>query len=111
VVVRRRSRAKGGRRRADLRVTVADPADPARRFSFQRVDDHVPPTWPARDRPQQAHVDILVADLDAADTRALVLGARRLTDDPVAHEDESFHVYADPAGHPFCLIVQVDPDL
>ena len=92
-------------------VTIVDPADRARRVSFQRVDDHDPPTWPGRDRPQQAHTDLLVEDLDAADTRVTALGARRLTTEVVAHEDESFHVYADPAGHPFCLIVQVDPDL
>lgn len=92
-------------------VTLVDPADRSRRLSFQRVDDHTPPTWPGRDRPQQAHTDILVEDLAVADARVLALGARRLTSEAVDHEDESFHVYADPAGHPFCLIVQVDPDL
>jgi catechol 2,3-dioxygenase-like lactoylglutathione lyase family enzyme len=92
-------------------VTVVDPGDRTRRLSFQRVDDHVAPTWPARDRPQQAHVDLLVEDLDEGDARVVALGARRLIDDVVVHSDESFRVYADPAGHPFCLIVQVAPDL
>lgn len=92
-------------------VTIADRADPSRRLSFQRVDDHVAPTWPARDRPQQAHVDLLVDDLDGADKQVVALGARRLTENTVVHEDESFRVYTDPAGHPFCLIVQVAPDL
>jgi len=92
-------------------ITIADTTDQARRLSFQRVDDHVPPTWPARDRPQQAHIDVLVDDLDAADAQVVALGAQRLTDSVVVHEDESFRVYADPAGHPFCLIVQVVPDL
>jgi catechol 2,3-dioxygenase-like lactoylglutathione lyase family enzyme len=92
-------------------VTIADPMDTTRRLSFQRVEDHVAPTWPERDRPQQAHVDLLVADLDEADARVVALGARRLTVDAVVHDDESFRVYADPAGHPFCLIVQADPDL
>ena len=54
---------------------------------------------------------MLVDDLDAADARALELGARRLADDVVVHEDESFRVYADLDGHPFCLIKQVAPDL
>ena len=54
---------------------------------------------------------MLVEDLDAADAQVLALGARRLTEEVVVHEDESFRVYADPAGHPFCLIVQVAPDL
>lgn len=92
-------------------VTIVDPGDTARRLSFQRVDGHVAPTWPGRDRPQQAHVDVLVDDLDEADGRVVALGARRLTPATVVHEDESFHVYADPAGHPFCLIVQAAPDL
>jgi catechol 2,3-dioxygenase-like lactoylglutathione lyase family enzyme len=92
-------------------VTIADPMDTTRRLSFQGVEDHVAPTWPERDRPQQAHVDLLVADLDEADARVVALGARRLTVDGVVHDDESFRVYADPAGHPFCLIVQADPDL
>lgn len=92
-------------------ATIVDPADHSRRLSFQEVPDHVPPTWPARDRPQQAHIDVLVDDLDRADERIMALGARRLTDDAVVHEDESFRVYADPAGHPFCLIRQLDPDL
>ena len=92
-------------------VTIAHPTDSARRLSFQRVDDHVAPTWPGRDRPQQAHIDLLVDDLDKADSRVTALGACRLTPDVVVHEDESFRVYADPAGHPFCLIVQADPDL
>ena len=54
--------------------------------------------------------DLLVEDLDEADAR-VALGAQRLTVDAVVHEDESFRVYADPAGQPFCLIVQADPDL
>ena len=92
-------------------TTIADPGDRRRRLSFQRVPDHVPPTWPGRERPQQAHVDVLVDDLDAAHARAVALGARPLTDDAVVHEDESFRVYADLDGHPFCLIEQVAPDL
>ena len=54
---------------------------------------------------------VVFEDLDAADARVTALGARRPTTEVVAHGDESFHGYADPAGHPFCLIVQVDPDL
>ena len=92
-------------------ATIADPGDGRRRLSFQHVPDHTPPTWPGRDRPQQAHIDVLVDDLDAADARVVDLGAQRLTDDVVVHEDESFRVYADLDGHPFCLIEQVAPDL
>jgi hypothetical protein len=44
------------------------------------------------------HLDIEVEDLDAGEARALELGAVRLDDGA-----ESFRVFADPAGHPFCL--------
>ena len=65
---------------------------------FQQVSDYHPPHWPDPARPQQAHLDILVDELDAGEARALELGATRL----VAH-DRAFRVFADPAGHPFCL--------
>ncbi|HWD01148.1 MAG TPA: VOC family protein, partial [Amycolatopsis sp.] len=39
-----------------------------------------------------------VTDLEAAHERVLDLGAKLLDDSP-----ETFRVYADPAGHPFCL--------
>jgi hypothetical protein len=45
-----------------------------------------------------------VEDLHAQHRRALDLGARLLrdrSDDP----DEPLFVYADPAGHPFCIFV------
>lgn len=61
------------------------------------------------DRPQQAHIDVLVDDLDTADARVGALGGQRLTDDVVVHEDESFRVYADLDGHPFCLINRSPP--
>jgi catechol 2,3-dioxygenase-like lactoylglutathione lyase family enzyme len=68
------------------------------KLAFQRVPDFTPPTWPTGDRPQQLHLDLTVDDLEAAHTRAIGLGARLLDDGP-----ETFRVYADPAGHPFCL--------
>ena len=48
--------------------------------------------------PQQFHLDVTVDDIEAAEKAALALGARRLPG-----EGEGFRVYADPAGHPFCL--------
>ena len=49
------------------------------------------------------HLDLWVEDLQAAHEEVMSLGARllRTADDPEA--DEGFQVYADPAGHPFCL--------
>jgi catechol 2,3-dioxygenase-like lactoylglutathione lyase family enzyme len=65
---------------------------------FQQVSEYNPPQWPDPARPQQAHLDILVQDLDAGQVRALELGASRLDGG-----GERFRVFADPAGHPFCL--------
>ncbi|GLU48763.1 VOC family protein [Nocardiopsis ansamitocini] len=68
------------------------------RISFQEAPDHEPPRWPDPAFPQQAHLDVLVDDIDAAEPKVLALGATRL---PCS--GERFRVYADPAGHPFCL--------
>jgi catechol 2,3-dioxygenase-like lactoylglutathione lyase family enzyme len=65
---------------------------------FQQVGDYTPPRWPDPAYPQQAHLDILVDDLDAGQARALELGASKL-----GGGGDNFRVFADPAGHPFCL--------
>lgn len=65
---------------------------------FQPVTGYNPPRWPDPAYPQQAHLDISVDDLDAGEARALELGASRLPGG-----GERFRVFADPAGHPFCL--------
>jgi catechol 2,3-dioxygenase-like lactoylglutathione lyase family enzyme len=65
---------------------------------FQQVSDYHAPQWQDPARPQQAHLDITVGDLDAGEARALELGAARLEGGT-----DTFRVYADPAGHPFCL--------
>lgn len=66
---------------------------------FQQIGaDYQSPRWPDPAHPQQAHLDIIVEDLDAGEARALELGAIRLDG-----QGENFRVFADPAGHPFCL--------
>jgi catechol-2,3-dioxygenase len=65
---------------------------------FQPVSGYNAPRWPDPAYPQQAHLDILVDDLDAGQARALELGASRL-----GGGAERSRVLADPAGHPFCL--------
>jgi hypothetical protein len=65
---------------------------------IQQVSGYNAPRWPDPARPQQAHLDITVDDLDAGEQRALGLGATRLDGG-----GEMFRVFADPAGHPFCL--------
>ena len=76
-------------------------------LAFQQVAVLPPATWPEGPVPQQLHLDLTVpsaADLDVQHERALALGARvlqDLADDP----EEPLRVYADPAGHPFCIFV------
>jgi predicted enzyme related to lactoylglutathione lyase len=65
---------------------------------FQQISDYSAPRWPDPAYPQQAHLDIDVDDLDTGETRVLELGARRLPGG-----GDTFRVFADPAGHPFCL--------
>jgi predicted enzyme related to lactoylglutathione lyase len=87
---------------ADDWVTITGPGP---QLSFQLAPDHVPPTWPAPDVPLQAHLDLFVADIGSAHARVLELGGRALDPEeaPAARPSRGFRVYADPAGHPFCL--------
>lgn len=64
--------------------------------AFQLSPDHQPPQWRDPGHPQQFHLDVMVDDLDAAGREVLELDGRLL--------EAEDHVYADPAGHPFCLI-------
>ena len=70
------------------------------RIAFQLALNHKPPTWPDNDVPQQLHFDFTVDDMDAASAYAVSIGAR-----PVQgpEKSESFRVFLDPSGHPFCL--------
>jgi catechol 2,3-dioxygenase-like lactoylglutathione lyase family enzyme len=68
--------------------------------AFARVPDFVPPIWPEGERPQYKHFDVRVDDLDEAEAAVLTLGARRL-----AGGGDTFRVYADPVGLPFCLVL------
>lgn len=76
-------------------------------LALQQVAELPSATWPEGPVPQQLHLDTTVADADELDVqheRALALGARLLldrSDDP----EEPLRVYADPAGHPFCIFV------
>ena len=80
-------------RSTDWVVVAAD--EESSGLAFQRAPDHPAPTWPDPGVPQQVHLDVMVEDPAAAEPRVLALGARKLAGE---------HVYADPAGHPFCLI-------
>jgi catechol 2,3-dioxygenase-like lactoylglutathione lyase family enzyme len=77
---------------ADWVVVAAN--DTTSGLAFQLASDHKPPTWPDPATPQQMHLDVMVDDVADALARAEALGGRRIGD----------AVYADPSGHPFCLI-------
>jgi catechol 2,3-dioxygenase-like lactoylglutathione lyase family enzyme len=73
-------------------------------LSFQLAEDHIRPTWPPVDGEQQmmAHLDIEVADLEAAVARAVAAGATVADFQP----RDTVRVCLDPDGHPFCLFVE-----
>jgi catechol 2,3-dioxygenase-like lactoylglutathione lyase family enzyme len=72
---------------------------PGGRIDFQTAPGYIPPTWPDPSSSMQMHLDFYVDDLDAAEARVLAAGATKYDFQPNDHS----YVYADPAGHPFCL--------
>lgn len=81
-------------------VTIGE-TDRRPSMAFQKVEGFRAPRWPDPDFPQQMHIDVMVDDLDVSETEVLGLGATLLdgSDKPIG-----YRVYADPVGHPFCLI-------
>jgi hypothetical protein len=69
-------------------------------LGFQRDLNYRPPTWPDPRIPQQAHLDFSAEDLDAEQDRIVAAGA---TPTDVQPSPDTFRVFLDPAGHPFCL--------
>lgn len=91
---------------------VVDPEDPGwvevvdfegTPLAFQRVDGYQPPRWPGEDHPQQVHFDFDADDIEADEKRVLELGATVLERTDQIRSEANWRVYADPAGHPFCL--------
>ena len=81
-------------------VLMRDPAG-GTGLSFQAEPGYRPPVWPEEGHAQQKmlHLDIEVADLEAAVAHAVAAGARTAAHQP----QEGVRVLLDPAGHPFCL--------
>ena len=79
----------------DADFVVVSAGDRASGLAFQRSPDQRPATWPDPSVPQQIHLDVMVEDVAVATPEVLALGATKLKGDGV---------FADPAGHPFCLI-------
>jgi catechol-2,3-dioxygenase len=72
------------------------------RLAFQLAPGHKPPAWPDDSSSMQYHLDFTVDDLAAAGEKVVALGATKFAHQPGG---DDFVVYADPAGHPFCLCV------
>lgn len=68
--------------------------------AFQKVAKHRPPS---ATRPQQLHLDVKVDDIGAAEELVLALGGE-VRGDLNPGDGSPWRVYADPAGHPFCLV-------
>lgn len=76
-------------------------------LTVQEKTDLVKSTWPSEEVPMQMHMDFRVPsveDLRRHRERAEGLGATLLYD-RVEDDGEPLYVLADPAGHPFCLLV------
>ncbi|MEU5312143.1 VOC family protein [Streptomyces sp. NPDC021562] len=72
------------------------------RIAFRRDVNATPPSWPRPENSLQAHLVLLVEDLDEAERRVVGLGGRPIeTKDPAGPYEE--RGYADPAGHSFTL--------
>ncbi len=70
-------------------------------ISVQRNVEHQPCDLADPSRPQQVHLDIEVDDIEKSENIVLAHGGRKLAEHPEA--SPPFRVYADPAGHPFCI--------
>lgn len=79
-------------------------------LAFQRVDRLERTTWPDPEVAQQLHLESSVPTADELlrqRDRVLALGGRQVLD-RFDDEDEPLFVFADPAGHTFCIFVAAD---
>jgi catechol 2,3-dioxygenase-like lactoylglutathione lyase family enzyme len=93
----------GWQAKAESEWVEIRPQDGTDCISFQQVEaGYRAPEWPGQAVPQQMHLDLMVADLDAGEAAVLELGATKAEEQP----GTSFRVFLDPAGHPFCLCLE-----
>ncbi|WP_336659404.1 VOC family protein [Leucobacter sp. USHLN153] len=71
---------------------------PGAQLAFQESPGYIAPVWPGDDGDQQVHLDVAVEDLEAAHNALLAIGAEHL------ESHDTFRVYRDPVGHPFCTV-------
>ncbi len=75
-------------------------------LAFTRVEDYHAPRWPDPAYPQQGHLDIIVDDFAAAAKIVHELGGTKLAEKGGVYEID---IFADPAGHPFCMCEEGTP--
>jgi len=80
------------------RIVIARSDGSLPNIGLQRVHDYRAPRWPDPEYPAQLHFDLSFDDRATRENLALQLGATKLPP-----QGGSCPVYADPAGHPFCL--------
>jgi predicted enzyme related to lactoylglutathione lyase len=83
----------------DEAMWIGTEEGPMGNILFQGVADHRAPRWPNPAYPQQLHLDVEVDDVEVAEPLVLAIGATRLDG-----AGDNWRVYADPSGHPFCLV-------
>lgn len=96
-----------GERDDDDAWLVLTHPDGSRALAIERAERLPRATWPHGPVPQQLHLDLTVPSVEALlrqRDRALALGATQL-EDRTSDPDEPLFVFADPAGHPFCIFV------
>lgn len=72
-------------------------------IGVQFSPNHIAPEWPDGAQQQQVHLDLHVDDPRSAHDKAIKFGARLLRSAPNLDAEQGYQVYADPAGHPFCI--------
>jgi catechol 2,3-dioxygenase-like lactoylglutathione lyase family enzyme len=90
---------------ADWLVLLDDQGN--RVLAVNRVSTLARSTWPTHEVPKQMHHDFRVSSVEELERhrrRAEGLGATLLYD-RTADAGEPLYVLADPAGHPFCILV------
>lgn len=73
---------------------------PGGTIEFQTVPRYQRPRWPDPTSPIQMHLDFYVEDRAATEAQVLAAGATKYDFQP---NDDHCTVFADPAGHAFCL--------
>ncbi len=85
---------------SDTWVSIGESSSTVWHLSFQRSPAYAAPIWPDPASSMQFHLHFRVTDIEAATRSVLALGGTLFADQP---NETGSRVFADPAGHPFCL--------